>query len=59
VLVEFGVEAETMDFYDAAKALEIPVVFSANSLLPHSLSQYGLSASAIVRPRNPIERRAS
>jgi hypothetical protein len=59
VVVEFDVEVETMDFCDAVKALKVPVIFSANSLEPHDLAQYGLSASDVIYPARTIDRRAS
>ena len=59
VVVEYDVEVETMDFCDAVKALKVPVIFSANSLEPHDLAQYGLSASDVIYPARTIDRRAS
>ena len=59
VVVEYDVEVETMDFCDAVKALKVPVIFSANSLEPHDLAQYGLSASDVIYPARTTDRRAS
>jgi hypothetical protein len=59
VVVEFDIEVETMDFCDAAKALKVPIIFSANGLEPHDLAQYGLSASDVIYPARTIDRRAS
>lgn len=54
VIIEFSVETDTLDFYDAVKVLKVPVVFSANSLRPSEFAQLGIRASEIVYP----ERRA-
>ncbi len=59
VVVEFDVEAITMDFCDAMKALKVPVIFSANSLEPNDLAQYGLSASDVIYPPTIIDKQAS
>lgn len=48
VVVEFGVEIETLDFYDAMKALEVPVVFSANSLRPTDLPDFDIRVSNVI-----------
>jgi hypothetical protein len=53
VLVEFDVETETIDFCDAAKALKIPILFSANELNTRTLAEYGLSRSDIIYPGAP------
>ncbi len=59
VVVEFDVEVATMDFCDAVRALRVPIIFSANSLEPNDLAQYGLSASDVIYPASTIDRRAS
>ena len=59
VVVEFEVEVETMDFCDAVKALKVPIIFSATSLEPHDLPQYGLSRLDVIYPARTIDRRAS
>ena len=59
VVVEFDVEVETMDFCDAAKALKVPIVFSANSLETSDPTLYGFSWSDVVYPARTIDRRAS
>ncbi len=59
VVVEFEVEVETMDFCDAVKMLNVPIIFSAASLEPHDLAQCGLSASDVIYPSSTIDRRAS
>ena len=48
VVVEFGVEVETLDFYDAVKALKVPVIFSANILEPAQLGEFDISVSNVV-----------
>lgn len=59
VVIEFDVEADTLDFCDAVKALEVPIVVSANSLEPRDLSQFGISGSDVIYPAHPSRRRAS
>ncbi|CAA2142713.1 hypothetical protein [Hyphomicrobium sp. ghe19] len=59
VVIEFDVEADTLDFCDAVKALEVPIVVSANSLEPRDLSQYGIRGSDVFYPAHPSRRRAS
>lgn len=59
VVVEFDVEVETMDFCDAVKALKVPIIFSATSLEPHDLTQYGLSRSEVIYPERTIDKQAS
>ena len=59
VVVEFDVELETLDFYDAAKALKVPVVFTANSPMLGDLTQYKLGGLDVVYPRTTARRRAS
>ncbi len=55
VVIEFSVETDTLDFYDAVKALNVPVVFSANRLEPSQFPQLGIRVSDVVYP----ERRKS
>jgi hypothetical protein len=50
VVVEFDVEIETLNFWDAAKDLKIPVVISTNSLKPHDLTRYGVRGSNVFYP---------
>lgn len=50
VLIEFSVETDTLDFYDAVKALGVPVIFSADRLNPSQFSQFGIRAAAVVYP---------
>ena len=57
--MEFDVEVETLDFYDAAKALKVPVVFTANSPMLGDLTQYKLGGLDVVYPRTATRRRAS
>jgi hypothetical protein len=59
VVIEFDVEADTLDFSDAVKALKVPLVVSANSLEPRDLSQYGISGRDVFYPAHPSQRRAS
>ena len=59
VVVEFDVEVETLDFYDAAKALKVPVVFTANSPMLGDLTQYKLGGLDVVYPRIAARRKAS
>lgn len=57
VVVEFGVEIETLDFYDAMKALEVPVVFSANILRPADLADFDIRVSNVIYGDQSLERR--
>ncbi|CCB67438.1 MULTISPECIES: hypothetical protein [unclassified Hyphomicrobium] len=50
VIIEFSVETDTLDFYDAVKVLKVPVVFSANSLQPSEFAQFGIKAADVVYP---------
>ncbi len=50
VVIEFSVETETLDFYDALKILKVPVVFSANRLEPSQFAQFGIRSSDVVFP---------
>ncbi|MFT3733284.1 MAG: hypothetical protein QM780_18010 [Hyphomicrobium sp.] len=50
VIVEFSVETDTLDFYDAAKLLNVPVVFSVNRLQASEVGQFGMRVSEIVFP---------
>ena len=59
VVVEFDVEVETMDFCDDAKALKVPVIFSANGLETNDPTLYGFSWSDVIYPARTIDRRAS
>ena len=59
VVVEFDVEEETLDFYDAAKALKVPVVFTANSPMLDDLTHYKLGGLDVVYPQIAARRRAS
>jgi hypothetical protein len=59
VIVEFDVDVATMDFCDAVKALKVPIIFSATSLEPDDLAQYGLGGPEMVYPGRAIDRRAS
>jgi hypothetical protein len=59
VVVEFDIEVETLDFYDAAKALKVPVVFTANSPMLGDLTQYKLGGLDVVYPQTAAKRRAS
>ncbi len=57
VVVEFGVEVDTLDFYDAAKALKVPVIFSANTLEPSDLGEFGIKVSNVVFAGQGLERK--
>lgn len=59
VVIEFDVEADTLDFCDALKALKVPIVVSANSLEPRDLTQYGIGGSDVFYPARAIQRKAS
>lgn len=48
VVVEFSVEADTLDFYDAAKALRVPIIFAANRLGAALLSELGIAPSVMI-----------
>ena len=50
VVVEFDVEVETLDFCDAAKALKIPILFSAKALQPDELTEYGVREADVIYP---------
>jgi hypothetical protein len=50
LIIEFSVETDTLDFYDAVKTLGVPVVFSANRLEPSQFAQFGIKASDVVYP---------
>lgn len=50
VIIEFSVETDTLDFYDAVKVLKVPVVFSANNLRPSEFGQFGIRAGDVVYP---------
>lgn len=50
VVIEFSVETDTLDFYDAVKALKVPVIFSANRLGPPQFSQLGIREKDVVYP---------
>lgn len=57
LFIEFSVETDTLDFYDAVKMLGVPVVFSANRLELSLFAQLGIRASEIVFPerRRPLD----
>ena len=55
VIVEFGVETDTLDFYDAVKALGLPVIFSANPLGAAQFSQFGIRAADVVYPESQTQ----
>jgi hypothetical protein len=57
VVVEFGVEVDTLDFYDAVKALNVPVIFSANSLEPSHLRDFDINVSNVVYADRRLESR--
>lgn len=60
VVVEFGVEVDTLDFYDAVKILKVPVIFSANRLEPSRLCDFDISVSNVVyADRDPQNKPAS
>ncbi|WP_045834994.1 hypothetical protein [Hyphomicrobium sp. 99] len=59
VVIEFDVEADTLDFCDAVKALKVPIVVSANSLEPQNLTQFGISGSSVFYPAGATQRKAS
>lgn len=50
VVIEFSVETDTLDFYDAVKALKVPVVFAANRLDPLQFYELGIRAADVVYP---------
>jgi hypothetical protein len=50
VLIEFSVDLDTLDFYDAMKAIGVPVIFSANRLDTSQFSQFGIRAIDVVYP---------
>lgn len=52
VIIEFSVEVETLDFYDAVKAISVPVIFSANRLDASQFSQLGIRAADVVCPND-------
>lgn len=57
VVIEFSVETDTLDFYDAVKALNVPIIFSGNRLEPSQFPQLGIRPSDVVYPerRKPLE----
>ena len=57
VIVEFSVETDTLDFYDAVKALRVPIIFSANRLEPSQFAAFGIGRADVVYPerRKKIE----
>lgn len=53
VIIEFSVETDTLDFYDAVKALKVPVIFSADRLGPSQFARLGIRERDVVRPERP------
>lgn len=50
VIIEFSVEVETLDFYDAVKEISVPIIFSANRLDASQFAQLGIRAAEVVYP---------
>ena len=53
VIVEFSVETDTLDFYDATKAIGVPIIFSANQLDSSQFPQFGIRPADVVYPERP------